>query len=138
MTEEDKKDNSPTFTIEELPKEMQDLATLACQNCPELRSIAIVFDWEGVINTNPEVPMGVWTDELGPIRPYDLDTIRGSLSQVGKMMATQASLAIEAMGVLELRMGELQQELRKLEKYVDITKHETEKSGQEDNESSNA
>ena len=138
MTEEDKKDNSPTFTIEELPKEMQELATLACQNCPELRSIAIVFDWEGVINTNPEVPMGVWTDELGPIRPYDLDTIRGSLSQVGKMMASQASLAIEAMGVLELRMGELQQELRKMEKYVDITKHEAEKSGQEDNEFGNA
>ena len=128
MTEEEKKDNSPTFTIEEIPKEMQELATLACQNCPELRSIAIVFDWEGVINTNPEVPMGVWTDELGPIRPYDLDTIRGSLSQVGKMMASQASLAIEAMGVLELRMGELQQELRKMEKYVDITKHEAEKS----------
>lgn len=138
MTEEEKKDNSPTFTIEELPKEMQELATLACQNCPELRSIAIVFDWEGVINTNPEVPMGVWTDELGPIRPYDLDTIRGSLSQVGKMMASQASLAIEAMGVLELRMGELQQELRKMEKYVDITKHEAEKSGQEDNEFGNA
>ena len=136
MTEEEK--NSPTFTIEELPKEMQELATLACQNCPELRSIAIVFDWEGVINTNPEVPMGVWTDELGPIRPYDLDTIRGSLSQVGKMMASQASLAIEAMGVLELRMGELQQELRKMEKYVDITKHEAEKSGQEDNEFGNA
>ena len=138
MTEEEKKDNSPTFTIEELPKEMQELATLACQNCPELRSIAIIFDWEGVINTNPEVPMGVWTDELGPIRPYDLDTIRGSLSQVGKMMASQASLAIEAMSVLELRMGELQQELRKMEKYVDITKHEAEKSGQEDNEFGNA
>jgi hypothetical protein len=138
MSEEEKKDDSPTFTIEELPNEMQELAALACQNCPELRSIAMVFDWEGVINTNPDVPMGVWTDELGPIRPFDLDTIRGSLSQVSKMMASQASLAIEAMSVLELRMGELHQELRKLEKYVDITKQDVEKSEQEDNEHGDA
>ena len=135
---EDQEKDELTFTIESVPAELQALAAEACQGCPELRSIAVIFDWEGDHNKNPDIPMGIWTDEIGPIRPYDIDTIRGSLAQVSKMMASQASLAIEGMSILELRMGELNQELRKLSKYVDIEKEKAEKTAPEGNDTGNA
>ena len=134
----DQENTDPDLTMEIVPEKLQALALEVCQACPELRSIAVVFDWEGDHNRNPEVPMGVWTDEIGPIRPYDIDTIRGSLAQVSKMMASQAGLAIEGMSILDLRMGELNQELRKLIKYVDIEKEKAEQAEAEDNDSGDA
>ena len=134
----DQENTDPDLTMEIVPEKLQALALEVCQACPELRSIAVVFDWEGDHNKNPDIPMGIWTDEIGPIRPYDIDTIRGSLAQVSKMMASQASLAIEGMSILELRMGELNQELRKLSKYVDIEKEKAEKTAPEGNDTGNA
>ena len=134
----DQENDETDLTMEIVPEKLQKSALEVCRACPELRSVAIIFDWEGDHNKNPEVPMGVWTDEVGPIRPYDIDTIRGSLAQVSKMMASQAGLAIEGMGILELLMGELNQELRKLTKYVDIEKEKAEQAEAEDNDSGDA
>lgn len=135
--QEDPKDDIE-FTVDTVSVEMQKIATLACSRCSELRSVTVIFDWEGVINMNSDVPMGIWADEVGPIRPADIDTIRGSIGQTLKMMASQASMAMESMSILEGHLGELNQELRKLEKYVDIEKGKAEEAQPGDNDSGDA
>jgi FtsZ-binding cell division protein ZapB len=134
MTEETK-DNEVEFNVETLPAEMQAMATKACQSCVDLRSIAIVFDWEGNYNNNPDIPMGIWTDEVGPVRPYDISTIQGSLTQTAKLVASQASTAMDAITLLNKKLEELSQESRKLGKHVDIQKSQLEESEQQDNNS---
>ncbi len=64
-----------------------------CQQVPELRSAAIVFDWEGKLS---EVSIAaIWQSAAGPVTLADNEAIMGALKQTMKLMQLQTAAVFE-------------------------------------------
>lgn len=83
MGENDK--SKPRPFDEELVRKFQAACQDAFLDHPELRSVAIVFDYMGGLN-DAEISKGIWVSEDGAVKT--LEGIHGSLQQLMRMMET--------------------------------------------------
>ena len=75
----------PTFE-QQVTNFFRSAASQAMENVPELRSIAIVFDWQDKLN-DAAVPY-IWTNRDKQITSGDLVAILGMMEQAQKLAAT--------------------------------------------------
>jgi hypothetical protein len=80
-------------------KEMREAATLVFSRHPEVRSIAVVFDYRGALN-DANVNKALWLGPDGPVRK--LDGMFGSLANMLRLTDHMFSLAAAE----ELRLRE--------------------------------
>ena len=85
-----------------------------CRANPDVRSVAIVLDYVGDHNSDPENTCSVWLDQDGLVPNADLAAASGMLEQVSKLSAYLANN--QQAGVKQLRneVARLQNSLRRL------------------------
>lgn len=91
MTDEPKV-GAPRATFDQAASERMRAAALEAMAAhPELRAVAVVFDYHGGLN-DADVIRGVWLGEDGPVtRP---DAVVGSMFQLMKMLELQCGRAL--------------------------------------------
>lgn len=66
---------------------MQTAIKLACEVCPQLRSVGVSFNWVGDLNS--ELPFGFSGDKVGPLTPADMDALRTAPGQTLMLLDSQ-------------------------------------------------
>lgn len=71
----------------------------AAFNVPELRSVAVVFDWVGDLNQGAATYL--WYDKAGTINPGNREAICGSIGQTAKLLEIQTLLAHQMAALID-------------------------------------
>ncbi len=102
---------------EAVASETRELFRELLKEHPELRSVAVVFDW--VEGLNESALPGLWYDREGPMSPGNCDAITGSMSQTAKLMAVQADMGLRMISVFDETARQKLGILKQIEEHLD-------------------
>ena len=86
-------------------------------NVPELRSVAVVFDWVGDLNQGAATYL--WYDKAGTINPGNREAICGSIGQTAKLLSFQTLLAVKLSELIDTTVEQRLAILSELQEKVD-------------------
>ena len=92
------------------------LTTSLMKEHPELRSVAVVFDWGGELNAGA-IP-GMWSDREGMMSPGNCGAIVGSIQQLTKMLLIQTQMNIRMVTVIGETAAQKMTQLEQIEEQL--------------------
>lgn len=121
--------NTTKQTFQEaVTTKVRDLLKTVLEEHPELRSVAVVFDW--VEGLNESAIPGLWYDKEGPMSPGNCDAITGSMTQTAKLMAIQADMGLRMIAVFDETARQKLRVLKQVEEHLDGKSKEIEGLGE--------
>lgn len=101
--------SEPTSFDRDVAEAFRKVITEQLSKHPELRSVAIVFDWRGSLNDRPDVIKGMWLNDRG--RVEDPAAVFGGLQNTALMLRGMSDRADECQSNMRELVRQLGNEL---------------------------
>jgi hypothetical protein len=111
--------------------QLQDALIACCKDVPELKQVAIIFDWADDLNAG--TLSCIVGDEVGPLEPTNLHRIQSMLGQVAETVSALSNLLIRSAALSKQHCEKLEARLNDAEKKTEAqSQQESEDSGEEE------